>query len=133
MEPRLRKLLQNAHARIFLLGLGMLPTGATFLITRLPGITKDVSFTWSDVIGMAFVAGVGFTVSLLVGELSYGTDGIIGGHVKVGVLAGSLLAATIGAVILNRRNRYYRPSRGTSASKTRAPPPILCPGTRPGH
>ena len=83
-------------------------TGATFLITRIPGITKDASFAWSDVIGMAFVAGIGFTVSLLVGELSYGTDGTAGDHVKVGVLAGSLLAAIIGAIILSRRNSYYR-------------------------
>jgi NhaA family Na+:H+ antiporter len=57
---------------------------------------------------MAFVAGIGFTVSLLVGELSFGNGSESDDHVKVGVLAGSLVAASIGAVILGARDRHYR-------------------------
>ena len=83
-------------------------TATTFLITRLPGITLDSSIKWIDVLGMAFVAGIGFTVSLLVGELSFGSGSNADAHVKVGVLAGSFLAATIGAVILGLRNRTYK-------------------------
>ncbi|WP_405374121.1 MULTISPECIES: Na+/H+ antiporter NhaA [unclassified Microbacterium] len=83
-------------------------TGTTFLLTRLPGIRIDPTLRWVDMIGMAFVAGIGFTVSLLVGELSYAEGSPAADHVKVGVLAGSLIAATIGAVILGIRNRHYR-------------------------
>ncbi|MGO3342023.1 Na+/H+ antiporter NhaA [Glutamicibacter arilaitensis] len=83
-------------------------TSATFLVTRLPGITLDPSLKWLDVLGMAFVAGIGFTVSLLVGELAFGQDGAETQYMKVGVLCGSLLAAFIGAAILTAPNRSYR-------------------------
>jgi NhaA family Na+:H+ antiporter len=83
-------------------------TTTTFLVTRLPGLRIDPSIRWVDMIGMAFVAGIGFTVSLLVGELSFGAGSESDDHVKVGVLAGSLIAALIGAAILSVRNRHYR-------------------------
>jgi NhaA family Na+:H+ antiporter len=83
-------------------------TTTTFLVTRLPGLRIDPSITWIDMVGMAFVAGIGFTVSLLVGELSFGNGSQSDDHVKVGVLTGSLIAALIGAAILTVRNRHYR-------------------------
>lgn len=90
-------------------------TASTFLVTRIPGITLDRSIKWVDVLGMAFVAGIGFTVSLLVGELAFGADGAEAQYVKVGVLCGSLLAAVIGALILAVRNRKYRADSSSSA------------------
>jgi NhaA family Na+:H+ antiporter len=93
-------------------------TVTTFLVTRVPGLRIDPSLTWVDMIGMAFVAGIGFTVSLLVGELSFGTGSESDDHVKVGVLAGSLIAAAIGALILSIRNRHYRNGRSTTAPVT---------------
>jgi NhaA family Na+:H+ antiporter len=83
-------------------------TVTTFLVTRLPGLRIDPSIRWVDMIGLAFVAGIGFTVSLLVGELSFGAGSASDAHVKVGVLLGSLIAATIGSVVLGARNRHYR-------------------------
>ena len=83
-------------------------TATTFLVTRLPGLKIDPSIKWIDMVGMAFIAGIGFTVSLLVGELSFGTGSESDNHVKVGVLAGSLIAAAIGATILSARNTHYR-------------------------
>jgi NhaA family Na+:H+ antiporter len=83
-------------------------TATTFLVTRIPGLRLDPTISWVDMIGMAFVAGIGFTVSLLVGELSFGVGSESDSHVKVGVLAGSLIAATIGGTILAVRDRHYR-------------------------
>jgi len=83
-------------------------TATTFLVTRIPGLRIDPSIKWIDMVGMAFVAGIGFTVSLLVGELSFGSGSESDEHVKVGVLAGSLIAATIGGTMLSLRNRHYR-------------------------
>jgi len=83
-------------------------TGTTFLVTRLPGLRIDPSLRWIDMIGMAFVAGIGFTVSLLVGELSFGVGSESDNHVKVGVLTGSLVAALIGGTMLAIRDRHYR-------------------------
>jgi NhaA family Na+:H+ antiporter len=83
-------------------------TATTFVVTRIPGLRLDPSIRWVDMVGMGFVAGIGFTVSLLVGELSFGAGSESDAHVKVGVLAGSLIAATIGGVILSVRDRHYR-------------------------
>jgi NhaA family Na+:H+ antiporter len=81
--------------------------GVTFLLTRLRGFTLDRTIGWPDMLGMSFLAGIGFTVALLVGELSYDPDSATAGNVKVGVLLGSFTAALIGAVILVMRNRHY--------------------------
>nr|WP_229733398.1 Na+/H+ antiporter NhaA [Conyzicola nivalis] len=86
-------------------------TATTFLVTRIPGLRIDPSIKWIDMVGMAFVAGIGFTVSLLVGELSFGAGSESDDHVKVGVLAGSLIAATIGGTMLALRDRHYRALR----------------------
>lgn len=82
-------------------------TTTTFLVTRIPGLVMDKTIKWPDLIGMSFVAGIGFTVSLLVGELAFGVGSEADEHVKIGVLLGSLFAAIIGAVILVIRNRRY--------------------------
>ena len=47
-------------------------TFATWLITRAPGLRIDPTIRWVDVVGLSFIAGIGFTVSLLIGELSFG-------------------------------------------------------------
>jgi NhaA family Na+:H+ antiporter len=83
-------------------------TGASLLVTRLPGIRLDPSLRWLDVLGLSFVAGIGFTVSLLVGELAYGTGSEQDDVVKVGVLVGSLIAAVIGGGILAVQGRRRR-------------------------
>jgi len=58
---------------------------------------------------MSFVAGIGFTVSLLIGELAYGTGSAEEDVMKVGVLLGSLISALIGATILVTHGRRRTP------------------------
>jgi NhaA family Na+:H+ antiporter len=82
--------------------------GATFVIARLTRADLDENLSWIDVFGLALLAGMGFTVSLLIGELAFGAGSEQDEHVKVGVLAGSLLAAVLAAVVLRIRNRGYR-------------------------
>jgi Na+:H+ antiporter, NhaA family len=82
-------------------------TGATFLVTRLRRANLDPSIRWIDLVGMAGVAGIGFTVSLLVTELSFAGSEILP-VAKVGVLTASVLAAIIGSTILTARNKHYR-------------------------
>lgn len=78
---------------------------ATWLVARFTHARLDEDLRWSDVLGLAMLGGIGFTVSLLIGELAFG-DGA--GPVKLAVLAGSLAAAVLAAVILRLRNRAYR-------------------------
>ncbi|MCH9730348.1 MAG: Na+/H+ antiporter NhaA [Actinomycetia bacterium] len=68
----------------------------------------DPSLRWVDVLGVSMLAGIGFTVSLLIGDLAYGLGTNRDELVKVGVLAGSLLAATLAAGVLLSRNAAYR-------------------------
>lgn len=61
-------------------------------------------------IGLALLGGIGFTVSLLIGELAFGAGSEQDDHVKVGVLAGSLVAAALATLVLRARNRTHRRS-----------------------
>jgi NhaA family Na+:H+ antiporter len=83
-------------------------TGATWLMARFTRVKLDPDLQWVDVFGLAILAGIGFTVSLLIGELAYGTESLRDDHVKVGVLAGSLLAGVLATIVLRARNRHYR-------------------------
>ena len=82
--------------------------GATFIVARLTKADLDENLGWFDVLGLALLAGIGFTVSLLIGELAFGIGSERDEHVKVGVLTGSVLAAVLAAVVLRLRNRTYR-------------------------
>ncbi|WP_245866049.1 Na+/H+ antiporter NhaA [Rhodococcoides kyotonense] len=80
---------------------------ATFGMSRLPGMRLDAALRWRDLTGVAILAGIGFTVSLLIGELAFGVGSAREEHVKVGVLSASLLAAVIASSYLAVRNRSY--------------------------
>ena len=74
--------------------------------SRAPSSTR--TSPWTDVFGLSLLAGVGFTVSLLIGELAFGTGSERDDHVKLAVLCGSLIAALLATVVLRMRNRHYR-------------------------
>ncbi|SDR21893.1 Na+/H+ antiporter NhaA [Thermostaphylospora chromogena] len=79
---------------------------ATWLMARFTHADLDENLAWVDMLGLSMLAGIGFTVSLLVGELAFGVGN--DEHVKVAVLASSVIAALLAAVILRLRNRVYR-------------------------
>jgi NhaA family Na+:H+ antiporter len=74
-----------------------------FGLGRLPPRTS-----WYHVLGIATVAGVGFTVSLFVTDLAF-VSADITDLAKVGIFAGSLVAGTLGSLLLLRS----RPGKGT--------------------
>lgn len=80
---------------------------ATYLVARFTRASLDPSLSWLDVIGVGLLGGIGFTVSLLIGELAFPGEERAE-YVKVAVLAASLLAAALAAVVLRARNRVYR-------------------------
>ncbi len=82
--------------------------GATWLMATFTGAQLDEDLDWPDVLGVAMLAGVGFTVSLLIGELAYGAGSLEDEHAKVGVLVGSLISAVSAAILLRLRNRRHR-------------------------
>lgn len=62
---------------------------------------------WVDFVGMSCLAGVGFTMSLLISELSFASDSLNLDHAKFAVLAASTAAALVAALILVPRSYYY--------------------------
>jgi NhaA family Na+:H+ antiporter len=81
--------------------------GSTWLVQRFTRAQLAEGLSWWDVFGLAILAGIGFTVSLLVGELAFGTGSAADDHVKIGVLAGSLIAALLATIVLRIRSRVY--------------------------
>lgn len=82
--------------------------GTTWTLAKLTRASLDSALRWIDVFGISILAGIGFTVSLLIGELAYAPGSERLNVVKVAVLTGSLLAAVLAAVVLRLRNRHYR-------------------------
>lgn len=82
--------------------------GTTWLLAKFTRARLDSTFKWIDVLGVSLLAGIGFTVSLLVAELSFGNGSLHDDHAKVGILAASLLAALLAVAVLRTRNRQYR-------------------------
>lgn len=82
--------------------------GTTRLLAAVTRASLDPALRWIDVFGISVLAGIGFTVSLLIGDLAYGSGSSRDDVVKIGVLSGSLLAAVLAAALLSLRNRHYR-------------------------
>jgi Na+:H+ antiporter, NhaA family len=82
--------------------------GSTWLLQRFTRAQLDEGLSWWDVLGLALLAGIGFTVSLLIGDLAFGAGSDAEDQVKIGVLLGSLLAALLASIVLLARNRHYR-------------------------
>ncbi|HVE74479.1 MAG TPA: Na+/H+ antiporter NhaA [Mycobacteriales bacterium] len=79
---------------------------ATWLMSRFTRADLDPDIAWADVLGLSVLAGLGFTVSLLIGELAFDA-GERGEHAKVAVLVGSGCAAVVAAALLRLRGRRY--------------------------
>jgi len=86
--------------------IGILAT--TWITTRITRAELDRTITWIDLTGVALLGGIGFTVSLLVAELSYGLGSAHDDDAKVAILIASVAAAGLATAVLRPRNRHYR-------------------------
>ncbi|MEU5029087.1 Na+/H+ antiporter NhaA [Streptomyces milbemycinicus] len=82
--------------------------GGSWLAARFTKAELNEDLAWADVFAIASLAGIGFTVSLLIGELAFPADPTLAAEVKAAVLIGSLLAAVVSGVLLKMRNNTYR-------------------------
>jgi NhaA family Na+:H+ antiporter len=72
-------------------------SGFAWLSVRL-GARLPKEVRWRDLVGLAALAGIGFTMSLFISGVAFQDPGLQN-EAKVGILAGSLLAASLGALI----------------------------------
>ncbi|RMB83630.1 Na+/H+ antiporter NhaA [Streptomyces shenzhenensis] len=82
--------------------------GGTWLTARFTRASLSDDLAWADVFALATLAGIGFTVSLLIGELAFTGDAMLTDEVKAAVLTGSIAAALCATVLLKIRNAKYR-------------------------
>ena len=79
-----------------------------FLLAKFTHAALDDDLAWRDVLGVSLLAGIGFTVSLLIGELAFGYGTPAADDVKIGVLVGSVVAGVLASLVLFSRNAAYR-------------------------
>lgn len=72
-----------------------------FLAKKLRIITLPEDITRNHILGISFIAGVGFTMSIFIAGLAFSSQVIYIDSAKVGVLIGSTIAGLIGYLILH--------------------------------
>lgn len=77
----------------------------SWLAVKLKFVSLPANATWKSFASVCVVCGIGFTVSMFIADLSYA--GVEGGpallnQAKLGVLCGSVIAAVLGCVLLNK-------------------------------
>jgi NhaA family Na+:H+ antiporter len=84
--------------------------GVTFLLVRLGLAGLPGGATWTHMAGIGLLAGIGFTMSLFIGGLSF-ADLELMNQVRLGVLSGSAVAAVAGFAVLRlASSRAPRPA-----------------------
>ncbi|MFE2129409.1 Na+/H+ antiporter NhaA [Streptomyces amritsarensis] len=81
--------------------------GGAWLAARFTHARLNPELAWADVLGLAALAGIGFTIALLFGELAF-PAGATAESVKAAVLIASLISAAAAGAVLRRRNAVYR-------------------------
>ncbi|MGW0821875.1 Na+/H+ antiporter NhaA [Streptomyces sp. NPDC002845] len=82
--------------------------GGTWLTARFTRASLSGDLAWPDVLAVSSLAGIGFTVSLLIGELAFESNPALVEEIKASVLVGSLIAAVLASILLKVRNSKYR-------------------------
>ncbi|MEO5706526.1 MAG: Na+/H+ antiporter NhaA [Alteraurantiacibacter sp.] len=110
-----------ANAGVHLAGLGMdalldplpLAVGAGLVLGKQVGIfgcllaadklgiaPRPPGCSWAEIWGVAILCGIGFTMSLFIGELAFPLHRDLIDEAKIGILAGSLVSAVLGYAVL---------------------------------
>lgn len=92
--------------------------GVCWIAIKLGVAKLPAGATWLQVYGVATLCGIGFTMSLFIGSLAFENAApVYMDNVKIGVLAGSLMSAIVGAAILFRARSVPDPSRCVPANQ----------------
>jgi NhaA family Na+:H+ antiporter len=97
--------------------------GAIALVTRWGIGRLPEGVTTRHVVGMAAVAGIGFTVSIFVAGLAFDDPGLTD-EAKLGVLAASVVVVALGSAILLRAGAGAGAGAGDAGEREQPSPPI---------
>ena len=73
--------------------------GVTFLMVKSGMARLPHGANWMHIYGIACLAGIGFTMSLFIGSLSFSDQSLMN-EVRLGVLSGSIVSALLGLAVL---------------------------------
>lgn len=79
--------------------------GTTYLVARFTRASLPKAIRWADIAAVGVLAGIGFTVSLLITELAFPGQPDTVAIAKTAVLAASVIAAALAAIALRLRRR----------------------------
>ena len=79
--------------------------GATWILVALKKADLPENVSWRHVIGMSFIAGIGFTMSLFIAELTFEQGSEYIDSAKIGIFAASIISGVIGVSILRVARR----------------------------
>ena len=74
--------------------------GGVFVTVRLGIAPLPTGARWSQMAGVALIAGIGFTMSLFVTELAFASAADLAMSAKVGILGGSLASSIAGLAVI---------------------------------
>jgi NhaA family Na+:H+ antiporter len=78
---------------------------STFLLTKVTKARLNENLRWGDLFSVSLLAGIGFTVSLLIAKLSFVEGSIELAAGKVGILLASLISAFLAIILLRFQKR----------------------------
>jgi Na+:H+ antiporter, NhaA family len=121
--PSLRAATETSVALAVALGLVAgktigLSLGALVAV-RLGVSTLPKNVSWTHIVGVGSLAGIGFTVSLFITELAYTSQEIIDAA-KIGVFTGSIIACIVGITLLLRASARHARIRAAEEARQAA-------------
>jgi NhaA family Na+:H+ antiporter len=81
--------------------------GFAWLVARLTRAELSSALYWWDIFAVGLLAGVGFTVSLLVTQLAFETGTLDNSLARLAVLIASVISALLAAAVLMRRRKVH--------------------------
>ena len=79
-----------------------------WVMARFTRARLSTAIGWQDVMAVGMLAGIGFTVALLITELAYANGSGQLDSAKTAVFAASVVSALLASVVLLARSRHYR-------------------------
>ncbi|MEZ7898909.1 MAG: Na+/H+ antiporter NhaA [Flaviflexus sp.] len=92
--------------------------GGTALLTKVFKLKLGKGLNLGDISAISIIAGIGFTVSLLIAQLSFDPSLDVAGYARVAVIVGTIISAIVGAFALRIRARVHANDPATAHDAT---------------
>ena len=74
--------------------------GASWLLVRFGKGQLPAGTSWTHIVGVGLIAGIGFTVSIFITELAFRDNLQLIESAKIGIFIASIISAILGSLVL---------------------------------